>query len=205
MRESNYLVGCVLDILFTEWDEFKGFGGPDYPPDEYLRIVRRLKESAPVPAIESVTPNIEDHSFEALARSVREAINRNEPETGLDKLHTFVVKYFRVLCDKRGIDISREKPLHSLVGEYVKALKDEGLIESIMAERILKSSISVMEAFNRVRNEQGFTHVNNVLNYNESLLIFAHVTSSIRFIEAMEKPSARTSVDRPDQFDEVPF
>jgi hypothetical protein len=27
---------------------------------------------------------------------VREAIERNEPESGLDRLHTFVVKYIKV-------------------------------------------------------------------------------------------------------------
>ena len=204
-RESNYLVGRVLDLLFTEWNEFKGYGAPDEPPEECLRIVRRLKDSAPVPDIEAITPNIEDQSFEALARSLREAIDQNEPEAGLDRLHTFVVKYFRVLCEKRGIDTSREKPLHSLVGEYVKALKNEGLIESDMAQRILKSSISVMEAFNRVRNEQSFAHDNKVLNCNESLLIFSHVTSSIRFIEALERPSATQPVAESGQFDEIPF
>ncbi len=185
-RESNYLVGQVLDLLFTEWDEFKGYGAPDEAPKECLRIVRRLKESAPVPDIEAVTPNVEDQSFETLARSVRESIDKNEPETGLDRLHTFVVKYFRVLCESKGIAIPREKPLHSLVGEYVKTLRREGVIESDMTERILKSSISVMEAFNRVRNEQSFAHDNEVLTYNESLLIFSHVTSSIKFIEAIE-------------------
>lgn len=80
-----------------------------------------------------------------------------------------------------------QKPLHSLVGEYVKQLKSESLIESEMTERILKTTISVMEAFNRVRNDQSFAHDNPLLNYNESLLIFGHVTSSIRFIEAIEK------------------
>ncbi len=204
-RESNYLVGRVLDLLFTEWNEFKGYGAPDEPPEECVHIVRRLKESAPVPDIEAVTPNVEDQSFDVLARSVRDAIDRNEPEVGLDRLHTFVVKYFRVLCNKRGIDTSKDKPLHSLVGEYIKTLKMEGLIDSEMTERILKSSISVLEAFNRVRNEQSFAHDNKVLNYNESLLIFGHVTSSIRFIEAIEKPSAKTRSSATDQLDDIPF
>ena len=204
-RESNFLVGRVLDLLFTEWNEFKGYDAPNEPPEECLRIVQRLKDSAPVPDIEVVTSKFEDQSFEALARSVRNAIDRNEPEAALDRLHTFVVKYFRVLCSKRGIDTSRDKPLHSLVGEYVKILKKEGLIESEMTERILKSSISVMEAFNRVRNEQSFAHDNKVLDYNESLLIFQHVTSSIRFIEAIEKPNTETRALTTDQFDDIPL
>ena len=204
-KESNYLVGRVLGVLFDEWKEFLGYGAPPEPPEECLKIVRRLKESAPVPDIGAVTPNINDQSFDTLARSVRESIERNEPEAGLDRLHTFVVKYFRVLCEKRGLGAPRDKPVHSLVGEYVKALRNEGVIESEMTERILKSTISIMEAFNRVRNDQSFAHANKVLNYNESLLIFGHVTSSIRFIEAIESRGSATSPPPSEEYDEIPF
>jgi Abortive infection C-terminus len=204
-HENNYLVGKVLGLLFEEWSEFKGFGSPDTPPEDCLKIVRRLQESAPVPDIDAVSPNVEDESFETLARSVRESIDKNEPEIGLDRLHTFLIKYFRVLCAKRGIATDREKPLHSLVGEYVKKLKAEALIESEMTERILKGTISVMEAFNRVRNDQSFAHDNPVLNYNESLLIFGHVTSSIRFIEAIEKGAVKNTKTIQREDDELPF
>ena len=204
-QESNYLVGRVLGLIFDEWKEFVGYGGPEIPPEECLPIIRRLKDSAPVPDISAVRPNADDATFDALARSVRESIERNEPETGLDRLHTFVVKYFRALCAKRGIETSREKPLHSLVGEYVRSLKNEGTIESEMTERILKSTISVMEAFNRVRNDQSFAHNNRVLNYNESLLIFGHVSSSIRFIEALEIRQAEVALEQKDSDDDIPF
>lgn len=203
--ERNFLVGRVLDLLFTEWNEFRGYDSPDKPPEECWPIVRRLKESAPVPEIESVLPNAEDTSFEALARSVREAIDKNEPQLGLDRLHTFLVKYFRVLCKRCGISIGTEKPLHSLVGEYVKFLKNNGLIESEMTERILKSSISVMEAFNRVRNTKSFAHDNEILNYDESLLIFGHVTSSIRFLEALQKKHIQEETPPPEDTVDLPF
>ena len=204
-RESNYLVGKALGLLFEEWSEYKGYDSPEIPPEECLRIVRRLQESAPVPEIGAIVPNVEEEGFETLARTVREAIDKNEPETGLDRLHTFVVKYFRALCAKRNGEIDRDKPLHSLVGEYIKILKNEGLIESEMTERILKSTISLMEAFNRVRNNQSFAHDNPILNYNESLLIFGHVTSSIRFIEALEKRTSEKLDARTREEDEVPF
>lgn len=204
-QESNYLVGRALGLIFDEWTEFNFIDSPAEPPDECLKIVRRLQESAPVPDIGAVSPNSEDENFETLSRSVRECIDRNEPETGLDRLHTFVVKYFRVICAKRGIETDREKPLHSLVGEYVKTLKREGLIESEMTERILKSTISVMEAFNRVRNDQSFAHDNRVLNYNESLLIFGHVTSAIRFIGAIEKQAKTKPEIEAEVDDGIPF
>lgn len=205
--ESNYLVGKVLGLLLDEWNEFKVLDSPSTPPDECLRIVRRLQQSAPVSDISALVPNASDETFDTLAKSVRESIERNEPETSLDRLHTFLIKYLRVLCAKRGIDTSSDKPLHSLTGEYIKALKSEGAIESVMTERILKSSISIMEAFNRVRNDHSLAHDNQILNYDESLLIFGHVTSSIRFIQAIEeKLSDKLPADvESSEYEDSPF
>lgn len=204
-KESNYLVGRVLGLLFDEWSEFAGYGAPTEPPEECLKIVRRLNEGAAMPDLSAVASNADDQSFETLARSVRDAIERNEPEAGLDRLHTFVVKYLRVVCERRGLGVGRDKPLHSLVGEYVKALRNEGAIESEMSERILKSTISIMEAFNRVRNEQSLAHDNKVLGYDESLLILGHVTSSIRFIEAVERRGSAESSAPTSACDDIPF
>jgi hypothetical protein len=203
--ENNYLVAKALGVLFSEWNEFKGYDSPDAPPQDCLLIVKRLKDNAAVPDIDAVTPNIDDESFEALAASIRDSIDQNKPVLGLDRLHTFVIKYFRVLCEKRNIDTGRDKPLHSLVGGYIKSLKAQGLIESEMTERILKSSISVMEAFNRVRNEQSFAHDNNVLNYAESMLIFGHVTSSIRFIKTLEERVEEGVGLKSDSHTDLPF
>ncbi len=51
------------------------------------------------------------------------------------------------MCGEHGICIDKDKPLHSLLGEYIKYARAQGLIESDMTDRILKSSISTMEAF----------------------------------------------------------
>ena len=66
-------------------------------------------------------------------------------------------------------------------------LKELNLIESKMIERILKSSISTLDAFNEVRNEHSLGHDNPVLNRSKSLLIFNHVTSPIRFVWTLEQ------------------
>jgi hypothetical protein len=58
-----------------------------------------------------------------------------------------------------------------------------GLLELLMTDRILKSSISVPEAFNDGRNNKNLTHDNPVLNYEEGLLILNHVASSMHFIK----------------------
>lgn len=83
--------------------------------------------------------NSDDWYFEVVAEHVREAIEKNQPEGTLDRLHTFVIKFVRIACEPHGIEVSRDKPLHSVFGKYVHALRDGGYFESAMAEHILKS------------------------------------------------------------------
>lgn len=195
-EEANHVVGKLLtDLLEYHRAQSADIGsGPLF--EECTQISRRLCQGAPVEQIDAITARGVGPDFELLARAVRDSIDKNEPETGLDRLHTFVVRYIRSLCESRGIGTDREKPLHSLFGEYVKRLRETGLIESEMTGRILKSSISIMEAFNRVRNEQSLAHDNPVLNYDESLLIFNHVCSVIRFVRGIEaRAHKREAVD----------
>lgn len=185
-KEPNHVVSKLITDLLEYLREYRPDSAQGSLYVDCRGIAQRLRQSAPVDEIEAISPNSGGRDFEVLARSVRETLDRNEPEAGLDRLHTFVVRYIRVLCDKRAISADRDKPLHSLFGEYVKRLRQDGLLESEMTGRILKSSISTLEAFNRVRNEQSFAHDNPLLNHNESLLIFNHVASAIRFIAALE-------------------
>ncbi len=188
-KEPDHVVGKLISDLLDYCKEFNTHSAQD--SYECSLIAERLLQNAPVQDIEAIVPNAGGKDFEVLAKSVRDSIGMNEPESGLDRLHTFVVKYVRTLCEKHGITTDRNKPLHSLFGEYIKSLKKSGLIESEMAERILKSSISILEAFNQVRNERSFAHDNPVLSYSESLLIFNNVASSIRFIAAVEDSAGR--------------
>ena len=192
-EEPNHIVGKLTANLLQYCGSFPARDEDKELYPDCQRIARRLLSSAPVSDIEAISPNADGREFEVLAKSVREAIDNNEPESGLDRLHTFLVKYVRVVCQKRGIRTERDKPLHSLMGEYIKRLEAEGLIESEMAERILKSAISTMEAFNRVRNNQSLAHDNPVLTYSESLLIFNHVASVVRFIAAIEDDQSSTT------------
>jgi abortive infection Abi-like protein len=200
-KEPNHVVGKLLNSILDYGKEGRerllAFS-------ECRQVAQRLLQDAPVQDIEAITPNANGKDFEALAKSVREAIEKNEPEAGLDRLHTFVVKYVRVLCEKHKIPTEREKPLHSCFGEYIKHLKKVGVIESEMTERILKSSISILEAFNQVRNNRSLAHDNPMLNYNESLLIFNNVSSSIRFIASLETAETSQSKKLNTQ-DDIPF
>ena len=207
-REPNHLVGkLITDLLEYSRPAASDPDGARLHED-CKRIAARLVQSAPVEAIEAITPESGERGFEVLAKAVRDSIEKNEPEAGLDRLHTFVTKLVRTLLERRGIKTDKDKPLHSIFGEYVKILRSAGLIESEMTERILKSSISTLEAFNRVRNEESLAHDNPTLSYDESLLIFNHVCGAIRFIRALERGTQKASSATPPKlasYDDIPF
>jgi hypothetical protein len=192
-QEPNHLVGKLIADLLEYSRPLAGDPDSNRLFEECKRIAARLLQSPPIDAIEAITPEGIERGFEVLARAVRDSIEKDEPEAGLDRLHTYFTKLVRTLAGKRGVTADRDKPLHSIFGGYVRALRSAGLIESEMTERILKSSNSTLEAFNRVRNERSLAHDNPMLGYDESLFIFSHVCSAVRFIRALERRAEKSS------------
>lgn len=186
-QEDNWVVTkCLAALLNLARDE-------DWPAvsDEklvtgYQAVLSRISAGQPVADLAAIAGEPDDRDFDAVAKAAREAIEKNQPEAGLDRLHTFVVKFFRKLCDDHDLKLGRNVPLNGLVGAYVKLLREKGKIGSDMAERILKSSIAHFEAFNHVRNNHSMAHDNTILGYDEALLIYSHVASTVRFIKALE-------------------
>ena len=169
-------------------------------------IVSRLASGQAVADIEAIAAAPDNRDFELVARAARESIDANEPAMGLDRLHTFVVKFMRHVCSEHGLPHDRNIPLNGLFGSYVKQMAKEGKFASEMTERILKSSIANLEAFNHVRNNHTLAHDNDVLGYDEALLIFNHVASAVRFVKSLEQdreaPAARPE---PTWDEDIPF
>lgn len=222
--EPNHLAGklivAFIDHRATVLERQAAAGGTilDVTPqpdearlvEECRRIAARLMQGAVVHEIDAIQAPAGEPDFETVVREIHDVIRRNQPEAGLDRLHTFVVKFVRSLCAGRGIVATRDRPLHSLFGEYVKSLRAAGHLESEMTERILKSSIGTLEAFNDVRNEQSLAHDNPILNHAESLLIFNHVAATLRFIKTLEdrfkQPAAAENAPPPPTLDDdIPF
>ncbi|MBW5287230.1 abortive infection family protein [Burkholderia gladioli] len=195
--EPDHIVAKVLLAMIEHATEYQCFA-PEVDAallTDARQIIGRLSRSpsSHVPEMDAFTASVNELDFEAAAKHIRTAIEQNEPATALDRLHVFTIKFLRTHCERRGIEINRDKPLHSLMGEYVKAIRTAGLIESDMTDRILRSSISTLEAFNAVRNNMSLAHDNPILNHSEALLIFSHVGASIRFIRALEDRAASRS------------
>lgn len=158
-EESDTLVGKLLSDLM-DYIEAEGFECDATLLGECRAIVARLRQGSPVLELDALSLIADERDLDVVARAVRDAIDRNEPGTGLDRLHTFTTKFLRSLCEQRGLATDRNKPLHSIFGEYVRKLHDGGHLESRMTASILKAMHGPIEAFNHVRNEQSLAHDN---------------------------------------------
>lgn len=76
-----------------------------------VKLAHKLKSESLGAQIQVIQATSDDINFHKLAKQVREAIERNEPETALDRLHTYTVKFVRELCDKHGIAYDKDKNL----------------------------------------------------------------------------------------------
>ncbi len=209
--EQNYSVGKLTTELLEYYKTSKEINGHHIEPseqplyDECFKIAERLKQNSPLESLELILQNYDYKDFMVLSKSIRESIQKNEPENALDRLHTFLIKYLRKLCDKYSISYNINTPLHTLFGGYVKYLTDNKIIESQMTVRILKSSISVIESFNDVRNNKSYAHDNIILNYEESLLILNDISNIMGFIEAIERKPDRPKEAEENGNEDLPF
>lgn len=191
--ESNYVVGRLLSDLLDVAVQSNESLDSNRTFQECRRTAERLVNASAGEDLEQVSDDLSGPEFELILRAVRDVIERNEPDLGIDRLHTLTTKYIRVLCERCGLDASRDKPLHAIFGEYIKALRSAGMVESEMTERILKTAIGTLEAFNSVRNEQSLAHDNPVLTLEEATFIFGHVCGLLRFVRAVEARRSGTA------------
>jgi|GEM_PF-3559817 len=143
--------------------------------------------------VRAIQPNTQNDDFEKLAKSIRENLENNEPEIALDRLHTYLIKYFRELNNKHGITYEKETPLHSLFGNYVKYLIKNKKLETEISPIILKYSISIFEKYNDIRNNKSFAHDNKILDYSDSKLIVNNISNLIQYINVIESKNHITS------------
>src|SRR5690606_2598115 len=109
--ESDHIVATVFHemyelkrlICIEEREEFdNALGG------EFYKIIERLRLGNGVEALDAIQVNNDDKDFKLLAKIIRESINKNEPEAALDRLHTFVFKFIRELCNSHKIKYEKE-------------------------------------------------------------------------------------------------
>lgn len=140
---------------------------------------------------ENITlPDARGDSWEVLHDDIMQALFRNEPTLVLDRLHTFSVKFIRDLCERKGIQTKdatgKAYALHSLGGMLLKYYKANDVFQSEFSEQAMKTSISLFDRYNNIRNDQSYAHDNDVLNKAEATLAVKIMTATISFIDEIE-------------------
>ena len=191
-KESNQTVSKLLFSLSRYWRYVMvvPMGGHVNPDNKFyqglLMIAERLKNEMSEHT-DSINTSFEHANFKKLKKIIKELIENNKPDEAIDRLHTYMIMYLRELLRKHNITVNESMPLHSLLGSYKNKLMQTNLIQAGATEEILKSLIKILEKYNHVRNNQSLAHANDLLNHNESLLIYKVVSSAIEFIEAIEE------------------
>jgi hypothetical protein len=210
-EESNPVVAKLLSHLI-DYAESEHHSNDVQLIADCRKIVSRLRTSHPVAELDAIATIGREHDLDVVAQAVSDLIEKNDLVAGLDRLHTFATGYLRSLCEGRGLATERGKPLHSLFGEYVRSLREAGHLESRMTVAILKGMNAPLDAFNDVRNNQSLAHDNTLLNHDEAMLIFNHVTSSLRFLRDLdkrmkrrEKATAAKASQKATLDDDIPF
>lgn len=191
--EEAYLVSRVLRGLWTykesqskketfPWEE------PEIEKDvktPFFDLLALIEGASTAPRTDALEQFKHDETLEELIAAIERDIQANKPEAALDRLHTYCMKKFAHLLEKRGEACGRDDPLHSRVGKYIKALEAEHPLHEI-SKRIIKSGISIFEQFNDVRNNQSFAHDNDLIGKAEARFIFDAVTAILRFVKTTE-------------------
>ena len=188
-RAKPQLVAKVLRDLwdYRESAQFyaKGRDEEDVKRSYFATVARfeGFEDFIDTTAIEAFEPS---ETLEELVASIRRDLDAKKPQAALDRLHTYCMKRYASLVRKHGGECGKNDPLHSRVGKYVKLIQQQHTLTPL-SERIIKSSISVFEEMNPVRNDQSLAHDNkDLVGMDEARFIFDSVTAFLRFSKAID-------------------
>jgi hypothetical protein len=148
-------------------------------------LIARIEGGSEIARTDALDRFVPDETLEELIGSIERDIAADRPAAALDRLHTYCAKKFGHLLDKRGVEWSRNEPLHSRVGKYVKVVNEEQPLQE-MTLQILKNAIGVFDKFNHIRNNQTLAHDNDLLHKAEARFIFDSVNAVLRFIKSVD-------------------
>lgn len=153
----------------------------------FLQLLNEIENKSDVIKADGVDNFIQDQTLEELVQSIQQYIGNNKPHVAMDRLHTYCMKKFAYLILQKDKTLCVESdPLHSRVGKYIKLLKMKKKLTTT-SEVIIKSSISIFDNLNDIRNNQSLAHDNNLLDYYEAKFIFNSINLILRFIRDIEK------------------
>lgn len=153
-------------------------------------VVRRICFSVNSSIGEIIIPDSDDDSLEMLKSDIESNLGKGKPALALDRLHTYLTGYIRKLCTKYSISVldgnNKYFSLHKNASNLVKHYEEKGKIATELSSRILKTSFSLLDSFDDIRNDYSFAHFNKLPSDDEAYLIVRAIVNVIDFIDKIE-------------------
>lgn len=161
----------------------------------FMAVVERLDRLAGASDTAALGQFDGGATLEELVAAIARDASVGAHAAALDRLHTYCCKRFAHLLDVEGLTCTREEPLHSRVGKYVKHVAGSEALRPITSQ-ILKNSIGVLQAFNDVRNNASLAHDNELVEASEARLIMDSVLATMRFVDDVAARRADSATTR---------
>lgn len=152
---------------------------------KFFALVEKIEGGGGVISTSAIEAFEESETLEELIAAIDRDIAATKPEAALDRLHTYCMKKFAHLLSEHGVTCGKNDPLHSRVGKYIKIL-DRSMELTDVATRAMKSSISVFESYNDIRNNRSFAHDSEIVGHAEARYIFETISAILRLFKSIE-------------------
>lgn len=198
--ETDYTVAITLEHLLKwyikhkYYEADKNYSG-EYGDSYYLERInkysecKRISQQLKYKEFYSLPKHKNTH-LDILVKDIRESLGRGVPQLMIDRLHTYTISFLRDICNKHSINIKDEKDkfysITSLMGMLAKYYESVNAYESDFVSIALKSSISIFEKFNNLRNEKSYAHSNITLNSMETEFALKAIINTLNFIDGLE-------------------
>ena len=151
---------------------------------EYFECVEHLQRGEKSGAIlNAISKFDQSETLDHLINSIERDVRSDRYPAALDRLHTYCMRRFRVLLEDNGNQVDEAMALHARAGSYARVLESKGFSQTTV--RIIKSSISIFESLNDVRNKKSLAHDNDLLSPREARFILDSVGAVLRFLESV--------------------
>ncbi|WP_395670515.1 abortive infection family protein [Phenylobacterium sp.] len=187
--QPDHVVARLLRALWEYRVDLKLSGyradDPEGVEARFNGIVDRLGSAGGM-ATDAIDRFTADPTLEELVASIQRDVDAGAPETALDRLHTYCMKKFAHLLEKRDPSVKPAATLNARAGQYLGEARKSAKTHHPVSFKIMTSAVEAFELFNDVRNNHSLAHDNSLIERAEARFIFDAVANFLRFIKATE-------------------
>lgn len=149
--------------------------------DELLRMANRLEGTIVAPSLKEMT----DSTWLAI-EDAKVLVRMNGPSSAVDRVHTAIHAYLRLICDLAGITHvpdANVEALFGLIRDHHENFENLGT-RSRNILTILRSLAKIFTAINDIRNNASLAHPTELLDEDEAILVINTAWTVLQYIDA---------------------